>query len=333
MQAQLTMDAHRRELDATKAELQACREKLESALGEVQEKAEHVQVMVSYFHNVVEGQMKPQLLEAETTASQLHDQVAALSNDLASVKSQLTQKTKESEHLKEQVAALTSELEAAKGEVSEKNTATILLEDQVATLKTALHEKSRADGNKMEWFWVCIVSLVVAVVAHAWSLLVAVMSWTWMFAMSACPKVKTWSTAVIATDKATDKVTDKNDQDVKREQWSVGRMSVVGLLLVGVGVLVFLGVTTIATKDGTLTHPLHDVTSGPLPWMPSGLAGDAIPMVVDGTSSEPLFADTTVFSPVDDGDETQDDDPEENELVGSMVGTAFGVATTTAGCV
>ncbi|KAH9148337.1 hypothetical protein AeRB84_008274, partial [Aphanomyces euteiches] len=269
MQAQLTMDAHRRELDATKAELQACREKLESALGEVQEKAEHVQVMVSYFNDVVDGQMKPQLLEAETTASQLRDQVAALSNDLASVKSQLTQKTKESEHLKEQVAALTSELEAAKGEVSEKNTATILLEDQVATLKTALHEKSRADGNKM-----CIVSLVVAVVAHAWSLLVAVMSWTWMFAMSACPKVKTWSTAVIATDKATD----KNDQDVKREQWSVGRMSVVGLLLVGVGVLVFLGVTTIATKDGTLTHPLHDVTSGPLPWMPSGLAGDAIPM-------------------------------------------------------
>ncbi|KAH9147089.1 hypothetical protein AeRB84_009215 [Aphanomyces euteiches] len=160
MQAQLTMDAHRRELDATKAELQACREKLESALGEVQEKAEHVQVMVSYFNDVVDGQMKPQLLEAETTASQLRDQVAALSNDLASVKSQLTQKTKESEHLKEQVAALTSELEAAKGEVSEKNTATILLEDQVATLKTALHEKSRADGNKM-----CIVSLVVAVVA------------------------------------------------------------------------------------------------------------------------------------------------------------------------
>ncbi|KAH9141541.1 hypothetical protein AeRB84_014270, partial [Aphanomyces euteiches] len=153
MQAQLTMDAHRREL-------QACREKLESALGEVQEKAEHVQVMVSYFNDVVDGQMKPQLLEAETTASQLRDQVAALSNDLASVKSQLTQKTKESEHLKEQVAALTSELEAAKGEVSEKNTATILLEDQVATLKTALHEKSRADGNKM-----CIVSLVVAVVA------------------------------------------------------------------------------------------------------------------------------------------------------------------------
>ncbi|CAK4669212.1 unnamed protein product [Aphanomyces euteiches] len=129
-----------------------------------------------------------------------------------------------------------------------------------------------------------------------------------MFAMSACWKVKTWTKAVIATDKATDntidkttdkttdkatdktidKTTDKNDQDVKRERSFVGSMRV-GLLLVGVGVVVFLGVATIATKDGTWTHPLHDVTSGPLRWMPSGLVGDAIPMVVDGTSSEPLL--------------------------------------------
>ncbi|CAK4725108.1 unnamed protein product, partial [Aphanomyces euteiches] len=266
--------------------------------------------MVSYFNDVVEGQMKPQLHEVETTATQLRDQVAALSNDLASVQSQFTQKTKDAERLKEQVATLTGEFKAAKAEITAKDTAMKALEDQVAALQRALHEQSHAtaEDSNMKWIWACIVSLVVAVVIHAWSLLVAVMSWTWMFAMSACWKVKTWTKAVIATDKATDntidkttdkttdkatdktidKTTDKNDQDVKRERSFVGSMRV-GLLLVGVGVVVFLGVATIATKDGTWTHPLHDVTSGPLRWMPSGLVGDAIPMVVDGTSSEPLL--------------------------------------------
>ncbi|CAK4186291.1 unnamed protein product [Aphanomyces euteiches] len=69
------MDAQRREFDATKAELQACREQLESALAEVQEKAEHVDVMVSHFNDVVEAQLKPQLYEAETTATQLRGEV------------------------------------------------------------------------------------------------------------------------------------------------------------------------------------------------------------------------------------------------------------------
>ncbi|KAF0737803.1 hypothetical protein Ae201684P_004314 [Aphanomyces euteiches] len=72
------MDAQRREFDATKAELQACREQLESALAEVQEKAEHVDVMVSHFNDVVEAQLKPQLYEAETTATQLRGEVVDL---------------------------------------------------------------------------------------------------------------------------------------------------------------------------------------------------------------------------------------------------------------
>ncbi|KAG9404737.1 hypothetical protein AC1031_021936 [Aphanomyces cochlioides] len=263
MQAQLKqedhpMDAHTCELDATKAELQACREQLESALTEVQEKAEHVDVMVSYFNDVVEGQLKPQLQEAETKATQLRGEVEALTTELTSVQSQLTNKTKDAERLKEQVATLTSEFKAAKAEITAKDTAMKALEDQVAALQRALHEKSRAtaDDSNVKWIWVCIVSLVVAVVVHMWSLLVAVMSWTWMVAMSACWKVKTWTKAVVTTD--------KNDQDVKRERSFVGPMHV-GLLLVGLGVLVSLGVATIATKDSSLTHPLHYVTSGPLP--------------------------------------------------------------------
>ncbi|CAK4914615.1 unnamed protein product, partial [Aphanomyces euteiches] len=102
--------------------------------------------------------MKPQLHEAETTATQLRDQVAALSNDLASVQSQFTQKTKDAERLKEQVATLTGEFKAAKAEITAKDTAMKALEDQVAALQRALHEQSHAtaEDSNMKWIWACI---------------------------------------------------------------------------------------------------------------------------------------------------------------------------------
>ncbi|CAK4618913.1 unnamed protein product [Aphanomyces euteiches] len=158
------MDALTCEFYATKAELQACRDQLESTLSEKQEKAEHVNVMVSCSNNAVDGQLKPQLEEAQ--------EVEALATRLTSVNSQLTKKIKFAERLSGGI------------------------ED--------------------------------------------------------C----TWITSVVAND--------KNDQDVKRKRWSVRRMSVFGLLVVSVTVVVLLCVATIAINDGTVTHPLHDVTSGPL---------------------------------------------------------------------
>ncbi|KAF0735318.1 hypothetical protein Ae201684P_002359 [Aphanomyces euteiches] len=85
------MDALTCELYATKAELQACRDQLESTLSEKQEKAEHVNVMVSCSNNAVDGQLKPQLEEAQ--------EVEALATRLTSVNSQLTKKIKFAERL------------------------------------------------------------------------------------------------------------------------------------------------------------------------------------------------------------------------------------------
>ena len=88
MQAQLkqedpVVDTYSRELDATKAELQICRAELESARSEIQLKTECVDVLNLYYNDT----MKPQLEEAKSTATQLRGQVAALSTDLAKVKS------------------------------------------------------------------------------------------------------------------------------------------------------------------------------------------------------------------------------------------------------
>ncbi|CAK4737110.1 unnamed protein product, partial [Aphanomyces euteiches] len=79
------MESERRELEATKAALQQCREQLQSAREEIDEKVEFVDVLSSYINEVVEGQLKPQLEEAEVTTRELRGQVAALKSELTCV--------------------------------------------------------------------------------------------------------------------------------------------------------------------------------------------------------------------------------------------------------
>ncbi|CAK4117093.1 unnamed protein product [Aphanomyces euteiches] len=319
------MESERRELEATKAALQQCREQLQSAREEIDEKVEFVDVLSSYINEVVEGQLKPQLEEAEVTTRELRGQVAALKSELTCVKSQLSVKTQDVQRLDEQVAVLASELQAAKAEAMAKDTATTALEDQVAAMKIAcMHEKSRATADDSKMNWMCVASLMVV---HAWSLLVVVVSWTSWLAMSACWAVKTWWTTVNF---------DENDQDMESNRWFDRRVKV-SLVVMSVVVLAFVGAT--ALQADTLTHDVHNWTSRPLPWTPS--CQDKAPMVVDGVPV-PLFADMNALSPVNDDMPDEEArrpefiDGDANEWVsrlGSIVATACGVATTTAGYV
>ncbi|KAG9398125.1 hypothetical protein AC1031_022055 [Aphanomyces cochlioides] len=61
------------------------------------------------------------------------------------------------------------------------------------------------------------------------------------------------------------------------------------------------------TKADTLIHDVHNLTSRPLPWMPSGVAEDKTPMVVDGMLVL-LFTDTNAFYQVNDGDCLSDEE-------------------------
>ena len=360
------MDADRRDkLDATKAELKQCQQELEDAHNELQFKSECVDVLNAYVADL-ERQLKPQLAEAEMATSQLPDQVAtnlteaepqltqktmttqrleeqvvameselkttkakatALTTNLTEVQSQLTRKTMAAQHLEEQVVAMESELKTAKADATAKDLAMSDLQDQVAALKTALHEKCRAKGS-LAWMWLCLVSLLVVGVVHAWRLAVVIMSWMCWLVMSVCWTVKTWATTELAKQHTA-------DQGMRSERPLVGRKKVGLWLLV---VLVLFGVATLATHNVTMAHHSHNLTSRPLPWMDvTGLVGNKTLMVVDGVSV-PLFADTIAFSPV--GDSPSEADPvhvegdANDELVsrfGSMVATAFRVATTTAG--